>query len=70
MLFTLVQEIREMKVQLGLLATDSTVKQELGVGGRITQGPCRLCHGHAHTGRVQNNDAEPTCSDYHESQLP
>ena len=71
-LFTLVQEVREMKVQLGLLAADFTAKQEL-VGGcvGISQGLCRLCHSHA-CGRAENNnfETESTCGDYDRSQLP
>ena len=65
-----------MKVQLGLLAADFAVNQEL-VGGHVgvSQGPCRMC---SCTGRAQNNGFETrstcsdydACSDYDGSQLP
>ena len=73
MLHTLVQEIREMKVQLGVLVADFAAKQEpAGSRVSISEGPCRMCYSHSGMGREQNNDFDTTstCSGYDESQLP
>ena len=68
----LVQEIQDMKVQLGQLVADFAEKLESAEGlVSIPRTSCKICHGHASGWRVQGEDFEgiSTSSDY-ESQLP
>ena len=67
----LVQEIQEMKVQLGQLVADFAEKPQ-SAGGlvSISQVPCKIC-GRARGWDVQGEDCEGTStSSDHESQLP
>lgn len=68
----LVQEIQEMKVQLGQLVADFAEKPE-SAGGLvgISRAPCKICCGHASGWHVQGEGFEGTSnsSDF-ESQLP
>ena len=58
MLSTLVQEIREMKTQLGRFVTDFAEKQELAGGlVNISQNPCRMC-GRASTHCTQDDESQ------------
>ena len=68
----LVQEIQEMKIQLGQRVADFADKPQ-SAGGLVSISwvPCKICHGHASGWHVQGEDFEGTLtsSDY-ESQLP
>ena len=71
MLTALVRELQEMKWQLGKIAADIAVKQELaGIVG-ATQVPCRMCHGHANGQHVEDDefDRRSTFSDEESQRL-
>ena len=71
MLTALVRELQEMKWQLGKIAADIAVKQELAGIVSATQVPCRMCRGHANGQHVEDDefDRRSTFSD-EESQRP